>query len=180
MLKNYFKIAWRNFKKQRTFSIINVLGLSLGIASCFIIMLYVQDELSYDRFNNNADNIVRVIFKADISGGKINESVTMAPVAETMKKDFPEVQDATRIANQGAPKIIIENTTYKDDQFAFVDPNFFNIFTLPMIEGDAKTALSQPNTIVITQSIAKKYFGNDNAMGKIIAIENADNPYKVL
>ena len=75
MLKNYFKTAWRNIRKNKLFSFINILGLSIGIATCFIIMLYVQDELSYDRFNKNADNIARVVFLADIDGGKINESV---------------------------------------------------------------------------------------------------------
>src|SRR4029079_12282132 len=131
MFKNYFKTAWRNIKKNKLFSFINILGLSLGIATCFIIMLYVQDELSYDRFNKNANNIVRVVFKADINGGKINESVTMPPVAQTMKKDFPEVQDATRILSYGSSKILYKDKVFKDDQFAFADANFFSIFTLP-------------------------------------------------
>src|SRR5215831_2630939 len=125
MLKNYFKTAWRNIRKNKLFSFINILGLSLGIATCFIIMLYVQDELSYDRFNKNADNIARVIFRADVNGGKINESVTMPPLAQTMKKDFPEVKDATRVKNFGAPKITYNKKVFKDDQFALVDPNFF-------------------------------------------------------
>src|SRR5947208_4616047 len=106
MFKNYFKTAWRNIRKNKLFSFINILGLSIGIATCFIIMLYVQDELSYDRFNKNADNIVRVIFHANLNGGKIDESVTMPPVAQTMKNDFPQVLDATRIQDQGSSKII--------------------------------------------------------------------------
>jgi putative ABC transport system permease protein len=114
MFKNYLKTAWRNIKKNKLFSFINILGLSLGIATCFVIMLYVQDELSYDRFNKNADNIARVIFKADINGGKINESVTMPPVAQTMKKDFPEVQDATRILAYGSSKILYKDKIFKD------------------------------------------------------------------
>ena len=145
-------------RKNKLFSFINILGLSLGIATCFIIMLYVQDELSYDRFNKNADNIARVIFHADINGGKIDESVTMPPVAATLKKDFPEVQDATRTMSFGTPKIIYNNTALKDDEFALVDPSFFNIFTLPMKEGDAKTALAQPDGIVLTQETAEKYY----------------------
>src|SRR3982751_2553650 len=105
MLKNYFKIAWRNLLRNKAFSFINILGLSIGIATCFIIMLYVQDELSYDRFNKNADNIARIVFHANLNGGKIDESVAMPPVAQTMKNDFPEVQDATRILGFGTPKI---------------------------------------------------------------------------
>src|ERR1700751_6076882 len=105
MFKNYFKTAWRNIRKNKLFSAINILGLSIGIALCFIIMLYVQDELSYDRYNKNADNIVRIQFNATINGGKISESVVMAPVAKTVKKDFPEVQDATRMLQYGASAI---------------------------------------------------------------------------
>jgi putative ABC transport system permease protein len=180
MFRNYLKTAWRNIRKNKLFSFINILGLSLGIATCFIIMLYVQDELSYDRFNKNADNIARVVFKADINGGKINESVTMPPVAATIKKDFPEVQDATRIAGFGTPKIIYNNTVFKDDKFALVDPNFFSIFTLPMIKGDAKTALAQPDAIVLTKETAEKYFGKEEPIGKIIEVTtDSSRLYKV-
>ena len=179
MFKNYFKTAWRNLRKNKLFSFINILGLSIGMATCFIIMLYVQDELSYDKFNVNADNIVRVVFHANINGGEINESVTMPPVAQTMKKDFPEVQDATRILNMGASKVTYQEKTFKDDLFALVDSNFFSIFTLPMIEGDAKTALARPNSIVITKQAAAKYFGKENAIGKTLGFNNNTESYKV-
>ncbi|MGN6400273.1 MAG: ABC transporter permease, partial [Flavisolibacter sp.] len=180
MIKNYFKIAWRNLMRHKTFSFINIFGLSLGIATCFIIMMYVQNELSFDRFNKNADRIVRIVFKADINGGKIFEANVMPPVAETMKNDYPEVQDATRLQVGGAPKIIYKGKIFKDDEMAFVDPNFFSIFTLPLIEGDAKTALQQPNTIIISKSIAKKYFGNEDALGKTLAFpDNKNVSFKV-
>jgi putative ABC transport system permease protein len=173
MFKNYFKTAWRNLVKHKTFSFINIAGLSIGISVCFIIMLYVQDELSFDRFNKNADRIVRVAFKADINGGKIFESNVMPPVAQVMKNDYPEVEDATRLQRAGAPKVIYKDKSFKGDEMAFVDPNFFSIFTLPLIEGNAKTALQQPNTIIITKALAKKYFGNDpdsyrDAIGKTL------------
>ena len=180
MFKNYLKSALRNIRKNKLFSFINILGLSLGIATFFMIMLYVQDELSYDRFNKNADNIVRVVFQANLNGGKINESVSMPPVAQTMKKDFPEVKDATRILDFGTPKITYKNTVFKDDRFALVDPNFFSIFTLPMIKGDAKTALAQPGGIVLTQETAEKYFGKEDPVGKIIQVKTDSNRvYKV-
>jgi len=179
MFKNYLKIAWRNIKRHKLFSFINILGLSIGMATFFLIALYVKNQLSFDRFNKNADNIVRVIFKADINGGKIDESVSMAPVAQTMKNDFPQVQDATRILNDGTPKITYKDKEFKDDHLAYVDPNFFRIFTLPMVEGDAKTALAQPNTVVITITTAKKYFGNEDALGKTIALANVSEPYKI-
>ncbi len=170
MLKNYFKTAWRNLKKNKIFSFINIAGLSIGISVCFIIMLYVQDELSFDRFNKNSDRIVRVAFKTDINGGKIFESNVMPPVASAMKNDYPKVQDATRITVAGAPKISYKGRSFKDDELALVDPNFFSIFTFPFTEGNASIALQQPNTIVISKDIAKKYFGSEDAMGKMLSI----------
>ena len=180
MLKNYFKTAWRNLMKHKTFSFINIAGLSIGIAVCFIIMMYVQNELSFDLFNKNADRIVRVVFKADINGGKIFEANVMPPVAQAMKNDYPEVQDATRLQVAGAPKITYKNKTFKDDQMAFVDPEFFSIFTLPLVEGDAKTALQQPNTIIITRAIAQKYFGEEDPLGKTLVFpDNKNASFKV-
>lgn len=179
MISNYFKIAWRNIRKNKLFSFINIVGLSLGISTCFIIMLYVQDELSYDRFHKNADNIARIIFQAEVNGGKINESVVMPPVAETMKKDFPEVKDATRIMRFGKAKITYQTKSFKDDEVAFVDPNFFSIFSFPMIEGVPGTALAQPQSIVITKSAAVKYFGKENAIGKTLTLNNDSALYKV-
>src|SRR6478735_210207 len=179
MIKNYLKTAWRNIRKNKLFSFINILGLSIGIALCFVIMLYVQDELSYDRFNKNAGNIARIAFDAEISGGKIFEAGVMPPVAQTMKKDFPEVQDATRLMPYGGSKITYKDKVFKDDKFAFIDPDFFSIFTLRFIEGDPKTALLQPHTVVITKHTAKKYFGDESAIGKIIGFNNNTESFKV-
>ena len=179
MFKNYLKTAWRNLIKHKTFSFINIAGLSIGITICFIIMLFVQDELSYDRFNKNADRIVRVVFKADINGGKIFEANVMPPVAAAMKNDYPEVEDATRLNVAGATKITYKDKAFKDDELVFVDPNFFSIFTLPLIEGNAKTALQQPNTIIITKAIAKKYFGNEDPIGKTLNFTDNKAAFKV-
>ena len=138
MFKNYLKIAWRNILKNKGIFAINIVGLALGIASCLIIMLFVVDELSYDRYNEKADEIVNVVFRAKINGEKIKEGAVMAPVGETLTQEFPEVLDATRIRNIGTPKIIIDNQSYREGRFAFVDANFFNVFTLPIIDGDAR------------------------------------------
>ena len=180
MLKNYFITAWRNLIKRKAFSFINIAGLSIGISVCFIIMLYVQDELNFDRFNKNADRIVRIVFKADINGGKIYEANVMPQVASAMTKDYPEVEDATRLRVAGAPKISYKGRNFRDDELVFVDPNFFSIFTLPLIEGDVKTALKEPNTLVITKAAAKKYFGNENPIGKtLVFTSNNNEPFKV-
>ena len=168
MFKNYLKIAFRNFWKNKSFSAINLSGLSVGIAVCFIILLFVQDELSYDRFNAKADQIVRVVFKANINGGKIFEANVMPPVAQTIKNDYPEVEEATRLHVDGTPTVTYQNKTFKTDQLAFVDANFFNVFSLPFVKGSAKTALQQAGTVVITQEIAEKYFGNDDPIGKML------------
>ena len=122
MIKNYFKIAWRNLIKNRSYSIINIMGLAIGIASCLVILLFVIDELSYDRYNKNADDIVRVVFKAKVNGEDIKEAVVMAPVAATLKTEFPEVINAARLRSMGEPEVIYDNHTYRSGKFAYVDP----------------------------------------------------------
>jgi len=178
MIKNYIKIAYRNFWRNRSFSAINIFGLAIGIAVCFIILLFVQDELSYDRFNTNADRIVRVVFKASINGGKIFEANVMPPTAQTLKNDYPEVEEATRLREMGKPKVTFGNKTFKEGTFAFADPNFFKVFTLSFIKGDAKTALQQANSVIITEEMAKKYFGGEEAIGKVLDLNNHEL-YKV-
>lgn len=180
MIRNYLKMAWRNLIKNKAFSFINIFGLSIGMSVCFIIMLFVQDELSYDKFNEKADRIVRVQFKANINGGAINESNVMPPTAQTIKKDYPEVLEATRIRAYGFPKVIIYDKKFNEGQFAYVDANFFSVFTFPLIKGNAATALLQPNTVVISKNLAKKYFGDEDPLGKTITFAGYDNPlYKV-
>jgi putative ABC transport system permease protein len=179
MIVNYLKIAWRNMVKNKTFSLVNIVGLSLGISVCFIIMMYVQSELSYDRYNKNADRIARIQFNAVVNGGQINEATIMAPVAAAVKNEFPEVEDATRLLDLGSPKITYGPKSFKNDVVALVDPNFFDVFTLPLIQGDAKMALSQPGTIVISEATVKKYFGNRNPVGKTLGFNNNINLYKV-
>jgi putative ABC transport system permease protein len=179
MILNYFKIAWRHILKNKVMFGINILGLTLGIASCVIISLFVFDELSYDRFNTKAENIVRVVLKANINGETINEAVVMAPVAQTFKNDLPEVIEATRLTNLYSPEINFKNTTYRDTKFAYVDPNFFSVFTLDIIDGNTVNPLDQPNTVVISIKEAKKYFGTENAIGKTLKIDNYNRQYTV-
>ena len=179
MIKNYFKTAWRNMLKNKAFSIINLLGLSIGISVCFVIMLFVQDELSYDRFNVKADRIVRVLFKSTINGSKINEATVMPPTAQALKNDYPEVEEATRLHAAGKPKITFGDKKFKDAEFAFVDANFFSVFTLHFLKGDA-SALQQPNTIVVTNDFAKKCFGDEDPIGKTLQLNNNNSElYKV-
>ena len=171
MFKNYFKIAWRNLRRNKSFSAINIFGLSIGIACCLIIMLFVQDELSYDRYNKKADRIVRVVFRGSINGEKMKEANVMPPVAQTLKADYPEVVQATRLRTD-APLVTYDDKTFKENEFAFADSNFFQVFTLPFLKGDAKTALTQPNTLVISATTAEKYFGKKDPIGKILSFNN--------
>lgn len=180
MFKNYFKIALRSLWRNKAFSAINILGLAVGIATCLIIMLYVYNELSYDRYNEKADRMYRICFQGNVQGEVMKESSVMPPVAEALKSDYPEVEASTRIRHYGTPKLLYNNKVFRDDTFGFVDANFFQVFTLPLIEGNAATALLQPNCIVITKAVAKKYFGNENPIGKVISFKDGKNaPCKV-
>lgn len=179
MLINYFITAWRHTRKNKLFSAINILGLSIGVALCFIIMLYVQHETSYDRFNKNADRIVRVVFNASIDGGKVNEGGVMAPVAATIKRDYPEVQEAGRIQSGGLSKTYYNNRVFRDNGFFFADPEILSIFTIPFIEGDPKTALNEVHSVIITKTAAGKIFGKEDPIGKFIGLNSDSNLYKV-
>lgn len=172
MLGNYFKIAWRNLLKNKAFSSINIMGLSIGISICFIIMLFVQDELSYDRFNTKADQIYRIVFKASINGGKIYEANVMPPVAAALKAEYPEVGEVTRLNVNGRTKVTYKDKSFKENGLVLVDSNFFSVFTLPFIKGDPKTALMETKTIVLTKETAKKYFDGEEPIGKLLEIDH--------
>ncbi|APU67077.1 ABC transporter permease [Christiangramia flava] len=179
MISNYLKTGWRNIIKNKgTFSV-NIIGLALGIASVIMIMLYVSSELSYDRFNEKADRIVRVVFKAQINGEQMKEAVVMAPVAQTLKNDLPEVTDATRLAKSYNNRLEYNGTYYGQSSMGYVDPNFFKVFTLPIINGNQKTPLDKPNTVVISEKLASNIFGNADPVGKTITVTNRDEDYTI-
>jgi putative ABC transport system permease protein len=179
MLKNFFTTILRNAWRNKATSLIHVLGLALGMATCLLILLFVRHELSYDRYNEKADRIYRVTFRGKMNGMEIKEAVTMAPVAFTLKKDYPEVEQATRLHADGVHKISYGTKTFKEDALGFVDSNFFQVFTLPFLKGDSRTALNSPNTAVITQNVAKKYFGNEDPIGKVLEFPDDHQGLKV-
>ena len=168
MLKNFFIIALRNCWRNKATSLIHILGLAIGIATFLLIILFVQHERSYDHFNKQADRIARVTFHGLMNGNDIHEAHVMPPVAAALRSEFPEVLAATRISQQGIHRISYGDKTFREDQMAFVDSNFFQVFTLPLIEGDARTALLHPYSVVITKAVAKKYFGNEDPIGKVL------------
>lgn len=179
MIKSYFTIALRNLWRSKGFSAINVLGLAIGIATCVIIMLFVQHELSYDRYNKKANRMVRVVFRGNVKGEKMKEANVFPPVAQALKNDYPEVQEATRISFGGSPIVTYKDKTFRENNFAFADSNFFQVFTLPFLEGDAHTALAGPNSMVISKALAVKYFGNESPIGKILQFKDENAGYKI-
>jgi putative ABC transport system permease protein len=179
MYKSYFKIGWRNLLKHKGHFAINITGLGLGVATCLLIAMFVVDELSYDRYNTKADRMARIVLKGFVNGEHIKEAVTPSPVAQTLKDEFPEVEAATRMRNAGYPAITVDNTKYKNVHLGFVDPNFFEVFTLTWLKGDVRTALKQPNTVVITQEQARTFFGDEDPLNKTIEIEQRGGTYKV-
>ncbi len=172
MLKYYFKIAIRNLKKDKGNSLINILGLTVGIACCIVILLYIQNELGYDKFYKNADSIYRVYIKSSINAQQSCNCKTAAPLGNTLVRDFAEVITSTRIGFFGNHVLKYKNKLYRERHLYTADSNFFDVFSLPLINGNPKTALSQPNSIVMTQSIAKKYFGDENPVGKILKTDS--------
>jgi putative ABC transport system permease protein len=181
MIRNYLKIAWRNLVKNKAFSIINITGLAIGLSCFLLIALYVLDELSYDRFYPNADRIYRINSDIRFGGADLHMPVTSDMMGELLKKDYPQVEEYTRVYTFNGDKLIKKGTDYIDEQkVAHVDSTFFKVFQLPVVEGNLNTALVEPNTVVLTESSAKKYFGSTHVIGKTIEIKDDKKPlYKV-
>ncbi|GAB3917708.1 ABC transporter permease [Larkinella terrae] len=179
MLRNYIKIAWRNLVRNRMFSAINIVGLAIGLATCLLISLFVLNELSYDRFHEKANQIVRVVFRGTVQGGVMNEAHVMPAVARTLKADYPEVEEATRLRVGGMPRYVVGEKMFNEERMAFVDSNFFRVFSFPLLQGDPKTALTQPNTVVLTKPTALKLFGREDIVGKMIQVKGVDKAMTV-
>jgi len=174
MLKNYLKVALRNIKNHIGLSLINVIGLATGIACSILIFIFVRFELSYDNYYENADNIYRVAVRASIGDTKIHQTYSSAITFLKLLEDFPEIETGVKFLNlENTPVSLGERTFYETNFFA-VDSTFFNIFTIPLIQGTYNKVLTEPNTMVITESTAMKYFRNTDVIGKVLT---ADIPY---
>ncbi|WP_183578021.1 ABC transporter permease [Mucilaginibacter sp. X5P1] len=169
MLKSYLKIAWRNLRKNKLYAVINITGLTIGIVSCLLIGIYIRHELSYDRFNENADKIVRVTMEFNHGGGTQKFAFTGTKVGPQFKRTFPEIADYVRLYKW--PRIVGYNSLlFKENNFVYAEPSFFKIFSFKLKEGDINDALSSPDKIVITETIAKKYFNDEDPIGKILKV----------
>jgi putative ABC transport system permease protein len=178
MFKNYIKTTLRNLLKYKGYSLINIAGLAIGMASCLLILLYVQHELSYDSFNEKADRIYRVAGSYRYGGRDFELAVSPGPMAEVMVKDYPEVIDAVRFFGYGNFIVQYKDNSFKEKRVFYTDPSFFNVFSVPLLKGNPETALASPNMLVLSQKKAKKYFGEEDPIGKRLKINN-DQDYEV-
>lgn len=170
MFRNYLKIAWRNLKKNKAFSFINISGLSIGIASAILILLWVQNEISYDQFHENKDRIFEAWNRGEFDGKLNCWSSTPKILGPTLKKDYPEIDEVTRTA--GGWFVTIAGEKKFSSEYLFVDPGFLKMFGFPFKTGNPQTALSNVYSIVVTEKMAKKMFGNEDAMNKQIRIDS--------
>lgn len=163
MLKSYWRIAWRHLKKQKTFSLLNIFGLTIGMTCSVLIFLWVQDELSYDRFHAHARDIYRITCKVV----DVNAAVTPTPMAGSLKATVPEISDVTRLKSVSG-LFATADKKFEEKQVFYADSNFLQVFSYPLVSGDPRKALSRPDGILITQNMAEKYFGTQDAVGKVL------------
>jgi putative ABC transport system permease protein len=171
MLENYFKIAWRNLIKKTAYSAINILGLALGIACCFLIFMFVQDELSYDNYHAKGDRIYRVIHGSKSVDSATGKSYPFwvwgnGPIGPALSAEFPEIDKVVQFSGRADILLSKEDNVYQEDGIFFMDSAAFDVFTWDLVKGDPKTALAAPYSIVLTETTARKYFGNEDPLGK--------------
>ncbi|MEP7373283.1 MAG: ABC transporter permease [Chitinophagaceae bacterium] len=178
MFKNYFKTTWRNLQKNKTFSVVNIAGLSIGLSCFLLIALYVFDELSYDKYNVNATRIYRIDNQIKFGDFQYNGTETPGIMGPSFAKDYVQVEKYTRLKNNGGILIKKGTENLKEDKVIYADSSLFEVFSLPMIAGDPKRALIEPHSLVVTESTAKKYFNSTDIIGKILLINDNSN-YKI-
>lgn len=175
MLRNYIKISIRNITKHKIHSFINIFGLTMGMACCFLIFLWEKDELSYDRFNKNLDRLYRVILEYPKEAQSGFTSYVAPMAAEWLKTNIPEIEESARfriVANR--PQILVKygDKHFYEERFGFGDAELFDLFTFPFLAGDPRSALANPNSIIISENMAHKYFGQEDPVGKVLSVEN--------
>jgi putative ABC transport system permease protein len=181
MFKNYFKIAWRSLGKNKTSSFINITGLTTGLTCCLLMVLYMQHELSYDKFQKNGDRIARVIMEYSFNGSEPTKgNFTSTKVFPSFKRNFPEVEDGVRMSDPDR-LVKYEDKIFNEKKFVYADSTFFSVFnSFHLLKGQPQQVLKQKNNLVLTASAAKKYFGSiDNAVGKMLQIGSKQDSYLI-
>ena len=179
MFTNLIKHSLSSFKRQRAYIVINILGLSIGIACSLLIAIYVINEASYDKFNIKRDRIYRAILNGKIGGQEVTISSSPAIMGSTMLKEFPEIEDFLRMNGNGPTVIEYNNQTFTEDHLVEADSSFFNFFSIPVLKGDPKNLLNAPRKAVLSESTAKKIFGNENPIDKLIKIGSDSARYVI-
>lgn len=179
MIKSFFKNTFRNMRRQRSYVLLNVGGLTVGLTSFLFISLFVLNELSYDRFNKNYDNIFRIKIMGQMAGGVLDQALTAAPMAKAMTDDYPEVIKTTRLIRMGAMLISYGENRFNEEGLLFADSTLFDVFSFKLLKGDRKTALESPGSIILTRKYAMKYFGSKDPMGQRMSIQADTNLYTV-
>jgi len=179
IIKNYIKIALRNIYRNKLYSFLNIAGLSIGIACFLLILFYVQDELSFDRFHDKADRIYRINLTFDTSERVVRSAMTTHAYGQMLQDKFPEIEHYVRFSRYGQKKIVqYEDDIFYEEKFLFVDSSLFDVFSFKLLKGNPQKALVRPNSIVITEAMAKKYFGVEDPLGKSLLV-NTDSLYEV-
>ncbi len=179
MIKNNIRTATRNLLKNKGFTFINISGLALGLATFILILIYVVDELSYDRYNTKADRIYRLNTDIKFGGNASSLAISSPPMAAELMAKLPEVEQATRLLPAVDIRYKKGNENVHETKTAYADANFFSVFTMPLLEGDAATALKEPHTVALSASAAQKYFGSTRVVGRFLTLVNTNEPYKV-
>ncbi|MFC2133184.1 ABC transporter permease [Bacteroidota bacterium] len=175
MFKSYFTSALRNIKKYKGYSFINIIGLAVGLTCSLLIFLFVTHELSYDGYHEKSDQIYRLNFTGTFGGSKVDFAAVAAPSAEAVVRDYPEIETAVRLYLKDTWYVRYQEKSFKETRISFADETLFDVFSIPLLHGEKQTALANPNTIVISESTAQKYFGNLNPIGETLILNGNAN-----
>ena len=172
MIRIFFRVTIRNIARNKVFTFLNVAGLAIGMAASLLILLWVQDELSYDRFHSNAENIYRVEMNQNYSGDVYHVYVTPQPSGPVWKERIPEIVEQTRVRRLSRTLFRHDDNVFFENSLMAVDSGFFSVFSFPLVSGDPSDVLSSPNSIVLTEELAGKYFGDTNPVGQTLSLDN--------
>jgi len=168
MIQTYFKIAYRNLTWNKGYSALTIVSLTLGFAVSLLSVLYIQDELSYDQFNSKAERMYRINSDITFSGKTTAGAVSPTPMGQTLKQDFPEIESVTRLGKYGSQLVKSTQSAIREQRIVYADSTVFDVFTLPLLQGNSSKALADPQSVVISRSMAQKYFGNTNALNRTL------------